>query len=157
MRTFSLTFSLAATLALGACVHTATNEATGKVDVDIESPLKKGEDWKAGLKGMGGYASVNGQLKANVLEGKTTASINLNNAMSGGQHPWMIHEGTCNMPGNPVGMASDYPLISIGSDGRGNATANVMGRLDEAKQYVVVVHASQSDMQTVVACGQLDD
>ena len=152
-----LSLCLAATLALGACVHTATNEATGKVDVDVESPTKKGEDWKAGLKGMGGFASVVGQVKANVLEGKTTASISIDGATSGGQYPWMIHEGTCNQPGNPVGMASDYPLVSIGADGKGHATANVMHRLDEAKDYVVVVHASQSDMQTVVACGDLDD
>ena len=155
MRKISL--CLAATLALGACVHTATNEATGKVDVDIESPTKKGEDWKAGLKGMGGFASVVGQVKANVLEGKTTANISIDNAVSGGQYPWMIHEGTCNMPGQGVGMASDYPLITIGDNGKGTASANIMARLDEAKDYVVVVHASQSDMSTVVACGDLDD
>ena len=152
-----LSLCLAATLALGACVRTATNEATGKVDVDVESPTKKGEDWKAGLKGMGNFTSVNGQVKANVLEGKTMASITINNATAGGQHPWMIHEGTCSMPGQAVGMASDYPLVSIASDGRGTASANIMARLDEAKQYVVVVHASQSDMTTVVACGELDD
>ncbi len=77
--------------------------------------------------------------------------------MAGGSHPWMIHEGSCNLPGNPVGTASEYPLITIGQDGRGNANANIMARLDEAKTYVVIVHASQSDMQTVVACGVLDD
>lgn len=148
---------LAATLALGACVRTATNEATGKVDVDVESPTKKGEDWSAGLKGMGNFASVTGQVKANVLEGRTQASISLTGATAGGQHPWMIHEGTCSMPGQAVGMASDYPLISVQNDGRGTASANVMARLDEAKDYVVVVHASQSDMTTVVACGDLDD
>ena len=152
-----LSLCLAATLALGACVRTATNEATGKVDVDVESPTKKGEDWKAGLKGMGSFTSVVGQVKANVMEGKTMASISIEGAMSGGQHPWMIHEGTCNMPGQGVGMASDYPLVSIGSDGRGSASANIMARLDEAKDYVVVLHASQSDMTTVVACGDLDD
>ena len=148
---------LVATLALGACVRTATNEATGKVDVDVESPTKRGEDWKAALKGMGSYASVVGQVKANVVEGRTTASVSLEGATNGGQHPWMIHEGSCNMPGAAVGMASDYPLISVGADGRGSANANLPARLDEAKDYVVVVHASQSDLQTVVACGDLDD
>ena len=152
-----LSLCLAAALALSACVKTATNEATGKVDVDIQSPTKKGEDWKAGLKGQGGFTSVIGQVKANVLEGKTQASISIEGATAGGQHPWMIHEGTCNMPGQAVGMASDYPLVTIGSDGRGTASANIMARLDEAKDYVVVLHASQSDMTTVVACGDLDD
>lgn len=152
-----LSLCLAATLALGACVRTATNEATGKVDVDVESPTKKGEDWKAGLKGMGNFATVVGQVKANVLEGRTQATISVEGAMSGGQHPWMIHEGTCNQPGQVVGMASDYPLITVTSDGRGTASANIMARLDEAKQYIALVHASQSDLSTVVACGTLDD
>ena len=152
-----VTLYLAAVLALGACVRTATNEATGKLDVDVESPGKKGEDWKAGLKGMGGFASVTGQVKATSLEGKTEARISIEGATVGGSHPWMIHEGTCNLPGTALGTASEYPLITIGNDGRGTAVANVMARLDEAKDYIVIVHASQSDMTTVVACGDLDD
>ena len=152
-----LSLCLAATLALGACVHTSRNAANGNMDVDVESPMKKGEDWKGGLKGMGSYTSVVGQVKADVIEGKTNARISLDNAMSGMQHPWMIHEGTCNQPGNPVGTASDYPLIMVGADGKGTANANLMARLDEAKDYIVVVHASQSDMGTIVACGDLDD
>jgi hypothetical protein len=157
MRKLSLLFAAATTLALGACVRTATNEATGRVDVDVESPTKQGEDWSAGLRGSGAFATVVGQVKANVLEGRTSASISLDGAMAGRAHPWMIHEGSCNMPGAAVGSASDYPLITIGSDGRGNASANIPARLDEAKNYIVVVHASQSDMTTVVACGDLDD
>ena len=31
------------------CVRTHANEATGEVDVDIESPTKKGEDWNGSL------------------------------------------------------------------------------------------------------------
>ena len=152
-----LTLCLTAMLAFTACARVTSNEATGKTDVDIESPLKKGEDWKAGLKGMGSFTSVVGQVKATSLEGKTDARVSLEGAVSGGSHPWMIHEGTCNLPGQGLGMMSEYPLITVGADGRGTANAMINGRLDEAKDYVVIVHASQSDMQTVVACGDLDD
>ena len=152
-----LTLCVTALLALGACARVTANEATGKTDVDIESPLKKGEDWKAGLTGSGAFASVVGQVKATSLEGRTNATINITGATVGGSHPWMIHEGTCNLPGAALGTASEYPLVTIGSDGRGTANAQVNARLDEAKDYIVVVHASQSDMSTVVACGDLDD
>jgi hypothetical protein len=152
-----LTLCLTAMLAFTACARMSSNEATGKTDFDIESPLKKGEDWKAGLKGSGNFASIVGQLKANVLQDKTDARISIEGATAGGSHPWMIHEGTCNLPGQPVGMASEYPPIMIGQDGRGNANAVLNARLAEAKEYVVIVHASQSDMATVVACAKIDD
>ena len=152
-----LTLCLTAMLAFTACARMTSNEATGKTDFDVESPLKKGEDWKAGLKGMGSFTSVVGQLKANVLNDKTDARISVEGAMAGGQHPWLIHEGTCNLPGQAVGMMSEYPMITIGQDGRGTANAVLNARLSEAKDYIVMVHASQSDMATVVACGVLED
>lgn len=152
-----MTLGLAAAVALSACARVTANEATGQTDVDVESPLKKGEDWSAGLKGMGTFTAVVGQVKATSLEGKTEARISLDGATAGGSHPWMIHEGSCNLPGAALGAATDYPAITVGQDGRGNAVATVNARLDEAKDYIVVVHASQSDMNTVVACGDLDD
>lgn len=155
MRTLLL--CLTASLAMTACVHTSRNEATGKLDVDVESPTKKGEDWNAGLKGMGNFASVTGQVKATTLNGQLEARIAVSGATAGGQHPWMIHEGTCNLPGSPIGTMSDYPPITIGADGKGTADAKFQARLNEAKDYIVVVHASMDDMNTVVACGDLDD
>lgn len=151
------TLCLAAMLALGACVRTATNEATGKVDVDIESPTKRGEDWSATLRGTGGWAAVMGDAKALVKDGKTEVRVSLTGAQPNVSFPWMVHEGTCAMPGAPVGDHSAYTPIAIGGDGRGNATANLAARLDEAKDYVIVVHASHSDMANIVACGDLDD
>jgi hypothetical protein len=152
-----MTLGLAAAVALSACARVQANEATGQTDVDIESPLKKGEDWKGALKGMGNFTTVVGQVKATSVEGKTEARISIEGATAGGSHPWLIHEGSCNLPGNAIGSASDYPALTIGQDGKGNAVANLARRLDEAKDYIVIVHASASDMSTVVACGDLDD
>jgi hypothetical protein len=152
-----ITLCLAATLALGACVRTATNEATGKVDVDIESPTKRGEDWSATLRGMGGFAAVSGDAKAMVREGKTEVRVSLIGAQPGGTHPWMVHEGTCALPGAAVGDHSAYTPITIAADGRGTQTANLNARLDEAKDYIILVHVSPNDMTNIVACGDLDD
>ena len=155
MRKTTLFLAVAA-LAMSACVRTATNEATGRTDVDVESPTKTGEDWSADVRGTAGFAQLMGTVKAKVVEGKTNVSFTLNGGTPGASHPWMVHEGTCAAPGAPFGMASAYTALTFGSDGRATVNMTLDGRLDEAKDYIVAVHASASDM-TVVACGNLDD
>jgi hypothetical protein len=72
--------------------------------------------------------------------------------------PWHIHEGKCGDASPPiVGDASAYPPIVVGSDGSGTATAHVTVDLNEAKQYIVNVHASPTALGTIVACGDFDD
>ena len=140
-----------------ACVRTRTDPVTGKVDVDVESPTKKGEDWNAKMTGQGTYASVQGSAKAAVLQGKSTVTLTLTGGKQGGSHPWMVHEGKCGSAGAPIGGANAYPPISFGEDGKAEATAQLPLALDEAKDYHVRVHASSSDMATVIACGDLSD
>lgn len=146
----------AAMLAVG-CVRTATNPATGAVDVDVESPTKQGEDWTGKLNGVGQFSGVSGDVRALHANGMTNVTVSVMGAMSGGSHPWAIHEGRCSAQGAVVGTMSSYPPINIGTDGRGQASASIPARLDEAKDYVVVVHGSASMMETIVACGDLDD
>ena len=62
MRKSALWLVASLSIATTACVRTHTNEASGKVDVDVESPTKKGEDWKGELKGQGMFASVRGSF-----------------------------------------------------------------------------------------------
>ena len=144
-------------LALSACVRTARDPATGAVDVDIESPTKSGEDWSARLSGMGSYAMMSGSASAKVAEGRTDATVTLTGGTSGQVHPWAIHEGKCSALGMMVGTMSAYPDITIGANGNGQANVQLNARLDEAKDYAVAVHASHSNMATVIACGDLDD
>ena len=56
-----------------------------------------------------------------------------------------------------VGPVSAYPPLTVGSGGTATAQAHVPVELDEARRYVVDVHASPTEMGTVVACGDLDD
>jgi hypothetical protein len=148
---------LAAALLSAACIRTATNEATGAVDVDIESPTKQGEDWKGSLTGQAGYTNLSGGMQALVAEGRTTVNVVLNGASPGARYIWHIHEGKCGTAGVMVGDAYAYPPLVIGDDGKGAVNAMLQARLDEAKDYYVDVHASPSDMATIVACGDLDD
>jgi hypothetical protein len=146
----------AASLATAACVRTATNSATGKTDVDVEMPGKKGEDWTTTIKAKGA-SSMRGTGKALVADGKTTATVSLEGAAAGAVHPWHIHEGTCASGGPIVGDAAAYTPLTVGADGRAQGSAQLAVRLDEAHHYFVNVHASPGDMATIVACGDLDD
>jgi hypothetical protein len=145
-----------AAFAVVGCVRTHANEATGEVDVDIESPAKTGEDWSGSLAARGG-SGITGSFKALVNEGKTNVSVNLANAMAGQRLPWHIHEGTCDNDMGIVGSASAYPVIVVANDGTASVNALVGVSLDEAKDYFINVHASPTNLQTIVACGDLDD
>ena len=150
-------FAFAAT----ACVRTATNEATGEVDLDIESPTQRGEDWGGQIRGQGQWASITGTSRALVAEGRTELTVTIQGAMPGQSYAWVVREGQCGERGEVVGSSSTYAALAVDSDGKAGATANIMARLDEAKDYVVELYSSNMDPQTnrpqVVACGDLDD
>ena len=154
MRTLALV--VAAALAAG-CVRTQSNPATGSTDIDVESTTKRGEDWSGRLTGQGMYAGVSGGMNANVVDGRTTASVNIEGAAPDAVHPWHIHEGKCGSGGPIVGDPMAYPPLRIGADGRAADNATVLVGLNEAKDYFVNVHASTTDLATIVACGDLDD
>ncbi len=154
MRTAAL---LLAVFATTACVRSTRDPATGKVDVDVESPTKRGEDWRGKVHGMGTHLSYQGDIGADVLDGKTTATIALTGAAVGGVHPWHIHQGKCGSGGPIIGDMSAYRPVTVGSDGRAAGSAVLMLQLKEATEYYVNVHHSSSDMATIVACGDLGD
>jgi hypothetical protein len=145
-----------AAFAVVGCVRTHANEATGEVDVDVESPTKKGEDWNGSLSPRGG-SGITGTFRATVADGKTTVSVNLANAMAGQRLPWHVHNGTCSNDMGIFGDASLYPVIVVANDGTASVNAVINYTLDEAKDYMVNVHASPTNLQTIVACGDLDD
>lgn len=155
MRKSALWLLASLTMATTACVRTHRNEATGAVDVDIESPTKSGEDWKGDLNGQGMYASVKGKTGARYSEGKTSVTVSLENAQSGATYMWDVREGKCGANGMVVGDHGSYPRLTVDNMGKAGASTTLMAKLDEAKNYSVTVWGS--DMTTVIACGNLDD
>lgn len=148
---------IATALLTVACVRTSTDPVTGRVDVDLESPTQQGEQWTANLAAQGGATSLSGRVVSRVIAGQTTSTINVSGATAGGRHPWHVHSGSCGSGGPIVGDPSAYPLLTIGDNGQGTASAQVQIQLREAERYHVNVHASPSDMGTIVACGDLKD
>ncbi|MDF1504701.1 hypothetical protein PYV61_17215 [Roseisolibacter sp. H3M3-2] len=142
-----------AALLSAACVRTRTDPVTGKVDVDVESPLKRGEDWKAGIAG----GSITGQARAAVLNGQSTVTVNLNGLAPSATHAWRIFEGKCATAGALVGGDALYAPITASADGTAQASARLGVALDEAKDYNVRIYASPTETTTVAACGDLSD
>jgi len=144
-----------------ACVRTATNEATGAVDVDFESPTKVGEDWSGTLAGTGMWASLKGTTRALVAEGKTSMTIYLEGAPIGSTFAWDVREGKCNGNGAVVASEWAYNNLVVDNQGKVGKTIELNARLDEAKDYAVTVYSSTINPSTgkrdVIVCGDLDD
>ena len=140
-----------------ACVRATRDPVTGSVDVDVESPTQQGEQWRATLAGQGAGSGITGNATARVIAGTTTTTINVSGATAGARHPWHVHSGTCGSGGPIVGEPSAYQPIAIGDNGSGTSSAQIQVQLNEAQRYHVNVHASASDMATIVACGDLKD
>lgn len=157
MRQSALWLVASLAIAASACVRTNTNEATGGVDVDVESPTKQGEDWKGELRGQGMYASVRGTTRALYSAGRSSITVTLENAAPGATYSWDVREGKCGAGGVVLGGASSYTPLTVSNDGKAGATVTIDARLDEAKDYSVTVYGSATDMTNIVACGDLDD
>jgi hypothetical protein len=56
-----------------------------------------------------------------------------------------------------VGDASAYPPLVVGADGTATATAHIPVKLNEARNYIINVHASPTNLGTIVACGDFND
>ena len=84
-----------------------------------------------------------------------TAKVNIAGATPKSTHPWHVHKGTCGNDQGVVGGGSSYTPIKVGDDGKGTSSAKVSAPLDPNDTYMVNIHASPTDMKTIVACGPL--
>lgn len=156
MRIASL--AVAALLSL-ACARTPKVEVdpkTGRTDIDIQKPGVP-ETWSAMLNAVGG-SGVSGTAKGTTAHDSTHVTVNVKGAQPGATLPWHIHDGKCTDSGAPVfGDASAYPPLVVGSDGTATATAHLSTKLNEARNYIINIHASPTNMGTIVACGDYND
>lgn len=149
-----ITAVLLAALAMTACIHTASNPATGNVNVDVRSPFQKGQDWKATINGQAGYA-ITGEAVALAANNQTEIRVSISGATPGAVLPWHLHDGDCNIGGGIVGDPSAYQPLVVGDNGQAQGQATISGNLNEAKKYHVNIHQSPANMATIIACGDL--
>jgi len=148
-----------AVLAAAACAKTVkvqTDPSTGHVDVDTGRPGAM-EGWSGTLHPVGG-SNVSGTARGTSGHDMTMVTVSVSGAQPGARLPWHVHEGKCGEGSPPVvGPASAYPVMTVGADGRATAQAHLDMDLNEAKSYIVNVHASPTNLGTIVSCGDFDD
>jgi hypothetical protein len=74
---------------------------------------------------------------------------------AGQQHPWHVHAGNCEAPGDVVGSVISYRPMAIRGDGQYNLEVTIDGHLQRGRAYHVDVHASPTQPDRIVACGNL--
>ena len=146
-------------LLIAACSRTVKVQSdpnSGKVDVDVGRP-GAAEGWNGTLNAVGG-SGVTGTASGTSANDMTHVSVAVSGAQAGARLPWHVHEGKCGDASPPiVGPASAYPPLVVGANGRATAQAHLNLELNEAKSYIVNVHASPTNLGTIVSCGDYDD
>ena len=87
--------------------------------------------------------------------GRTEASVTITNAVPGGRHPWHVHVGQCGNDQGILGQAGAYPVLQVRSNGQAEAAARLELPVPTSGQYFINVHASEANLGTVIACGNL--
>jgi hypothetical protein len=156
MRVATLAVALLMTAACSKAVKVETAPTSGKVDVDVQPP-GAAEGWKGTLSSVGA-SGITGTATGSTANDMTHVSVTVMGLQAGATYPWHVHEGKCADASAPVvGPATAYPPLVAGADGRATAEANLSLKLNEAKNYIINVHASPTNLATIVACGDLND
>lgn len=117
----------------------------------------QGMKWTATLQSMSGSSVAGTASLAPSSDGKASvATISLTGGKAGSAYPWHIHKGKCgNNSAGLFGSGSAYKPVKVGGDGAGTSTADIKMAPPSSGDYHVNVHASATDMKTIVACGDL--
>ncbi|HVG46128.1 MAG TPA: hypothetical protein VM890_15405 [Longimicrobium sp.] len=156
MRIATIAIAVLAATACAKTVKVETDPASGRADVDVQRPGAD-QNWRGTLNPIGG-SGVSGMARGTSGHNMTHVTVSVSGAQAGARLPWHVHEGQCGQGSPPiVGPASAYPVMTVGADGRATAQAHLNLDLNEAKSYIVNVHASPTNLGTIVSCGDYND
>ena len=144
--------ALALATSLAACGPSTSTG--GSVPVPITAS-RASAHWMATLAPVGA-STVRGTATVHSMNDRQTVQIQIVGGAPSGVYPWHIHSGSCADGMSPiVGAPQLYTALGAGGDGSASLTTDVPVALDGSQRYHVNVHASPSDMGTIVACGDL--
>jgi hypothetical protein len=86
---------------------------------------------------------------------RTEAQVNISNAVPGGKHPWHVHRGHCGSDQGIFGAPDAYKPLEVQNNGRALSDAKLSVPMPKTGEFFVNVHASASNMRTIIACGNL--
>ena len=156
MRIVKLAVAVLLAAACTKAVKVETDPRTGKTDVDVQAPGVP-ETWSGTLSAVGG-SGVSGSATGTSGHDTSHVTVKISGATPGATLPWHVHEGKCSDSGAPiVGPPTVYPPLVVGADGTATADATLPLDLNEAKNYIINIHASPANLGTIVACGDFND
>ena len=150
----SASLALAAALALAACGGQSSSTNAGAEPVGF-----MGAQWSATLNPVTGSpapeVSGTATVMGNADSSQTRVEVALTGATPGAGHPWPLHRGTCGDDQGIVGEASAYAPLTVGINRRATGTATLGIPMPRSGEYMINIHASPTDLGTIVACGNL--
>lgn len=146
---------LFAAFAFATClVACGPSTSTGSAPAPI-SASRAGTSWMATLIPVG-TSTVRGTAMVHGMNDRQTAQVQITGGSPSALYPWHIHSGTCADGMTPiVGSPRLYTALGTSTDGSASLTADLPVTIDASQRYHVNVHASPTDMGTIVACGDL--
>jgi hypothetical protein len=147
MRTTRIILTMALAAATLGCV---TRPGT------LDRSLSPGAQWTATIAPVG-TSTLHGTVSFVRTDppNQTRAIFNLAGGEPNAVHPWHVHYGVCGNDQLIVGSPANYPPLVVGSTGSLTAAAQLPVELVDGTKYVIHVHASPTDMRTVIACSAL--
>jgi hypothetical protein len=156
MRIAKLAAALLLAAACSKTVKVETDPKTASVDVDVQKP-GTAEGWKGTISAVGA-SGVNATATGTTASDMSMVTVNLTGGQAGATYPWHVHEGKCSDASPPiVSNPSEYPPLVVGAGGTATASAHVTVKLNEAKNYIINIHASPTNLGTIIACGDFND
>ena len=147
----ALAITIAAT-ALAACA-TRQTEVTSGTTATVSAG--GGMTMTAQLASQGGSAVTGTASATHGADANSFRStVSITGASPSATHPWHIHAGRCGDNGPIVGPASAYPVLQADANGTATVNTTVPVAMPTGPLYVNI-HASPSQMGTIVACGNL--
>lgn len=149
----STTFAFAAVLLAG-CSSGSQGDTYNAEPVGF-----MGARWSATLTAPAGSPAAQvtgtGTVMGNADSSQTRVEVSLNGATPAASLPWHLHRGTCGNDQGIVGEATNYTALAVGDNGRATSAATIGMAMPRSGEYMINVHASPTDLGTIVACGNL--
>jgi hypothetical protein len=146
--------TLATVAAATACAKPAVTMNPGAVDISRR--------WNASLvtpANLTGALQIKGTAYMapgrDTLHPATTAGVQISNAAPKGVHPWRVHRGQCGSDQGVVGTEDIYKNLVVKDDGTASQTATLPMPMPTSGEFFAAVHAAPTNMDVVVACGNL--
>ena len=89
-------------------------------------------------------------------EGTTVAMVYILGGTPLRTHPWSVRRGRCGADAGPLSTRAYFEPLVVGSDGESASSATLDLHTPAAGSYYVAVYSASTDMETVIACGNLE-